>query len=83
MRARISRLPQWSASEPVLIRRREGRRRKGMGCEFPSGASGRKAVGTAGRGAPEQGVRSCPAKPAAGALCSEGGRRKASAGSLP
>ena len=37
-RARISGLPKWSASEPVLMLRLRGCSRKGMGRIFPSGA---------------------------------------------
>lgn len=43
MRARISRKPRWIVSEPVLIPPRGSGGRKGMGREFPSGASRARA----------------------------------------
>lgn len=43
MRARISRKPRWIVSEPVLIPSRGSGGRKGMGREFPSGASRARA----------------------------------------
>lgn len=51
MRARISREPHGVASEPVLIRVRGSARRKGMGCEFPSGGGrARASAGCEARG---------------------------------
>ena len=67
MRARISRKLRWIVSEPVLILPSGSGRRKGMGREFPSGAS--RAGAWAGSRA------LVPVEPvgAAGALCCEGG----------
>ena len=51
MRARISRKLRWIVSEPVLIPPRGSGGRKGMGREFPSGASRARAwAGCGARG---------------------------------